>query len=86
MPNIRTRLEEDLYQIWIYCIVYSLPKGVLVYPKHISASDEIRTLRKANVKSIIKNIDLNKNTLQDFEQECTRFAKEIESVMNSSNI
>lgn len=78
--------EDDLYQIWIYCIVYSLPKGVLVYPKHVTISNEIRTLRNAKVNSIIRNIDLNKDSLQDFEQECTRFAQEIELVMSDSFI
>lgn len=75
-------VDGDLYQIWIYCIVYSLPKGVLVYPKHITLSDEIRTLRTAKIKSLIRNIDLNKRTLQDFEHECKRFAQEIELIIN----
>lgn len=75
-------LEDDLYQIWIYCVVYSLPKGILVYPKHITISDEMRTLRKVGVKSIIKNIDLNKGSLQEFEKECTGFAQEIELIIN----
>jgi 5-methylcytosine-specific restriction endonuclease McrBC regulatory subunit McrC len=75
-------LEDDLYQMWIYCIVYSLPKGILVYPKHATISDEIRTLRTARVKSIIRNIDLNKHNMQEFE-ECTRFSREIELVINN---
>lgn len=73
--------DEDLRQIWIYCIVLFIPAGILVYPKHATLLGEKRTLRGRNVHALLKAIDLSKSTLAEFKQECNRFASEVESII-----
>lgn len=73
--------DEDLRQIWIYCIVLSIPAGILVYPKHATLLGEKRTLRGRNVHALLKAIDLSKSTLAEFKEECNRFASEVELII-----
>ena len=45
--------------------------------------DEIRTLKQLRIEAIIKNIDLKKENVKDFEKECDRFADEIAILLTS---
>ncbi len=78
--------DDDLRQIWIYCIVLSVPAGILVYPKHAALLSEKRTLRGHNVHALLKAIDLSKPTLAEFKDECNRFANEVESIIQKELI
>jgi 5-methylcytosine-specific restriction enzyme subunit McrC len=78
--------DDDLNQIWIYCIAWSLRTGILIYPKHMVTVDETRTLKQLGTEAIIKNIDLKKDSLEDFEKECDRFAEEIAILLRSYEI
>jgi 5-methylcytosine-specific restriction endonuclease McrBC regulatory subunit McrC len=73
--------DEDLRQIWIYCIVLHTSAGILVYPKHATLLGEKRPLRRYNVHALLKAIDLSKPTLAEFKEECNRFAGEVELII-----
>jgi hypothetical protein len=75
--------NDDLNQIWIYCIVWSLTDGVLIYPKHMISQDETRTLKELGINIEIKNIDLRRPTLKEFERECNRFVDEVEMILQT---
>lgn len=73
--------DDDLNQMWIYCIALSLSVGILVYPKHAIFLGGKRTLIERNIDALIVAIDLKKSTYREFEEECSRFVAEIESIM-----
>jgi 5-methylcytosine-specific restriction enzyme subunit McrC len=78
--------DDDLNQMWIYCIALSLSVGILVYPKHAKLSSGKRTLLRTNIDALIVAIDLNKSKYQEFEEECNRFVTEIGRIIQGYNI
>lgn len=73
--------DEDLNQIWIYSLVHLLPVSILVYPMFGITQNETRTLVGQGVDALIRSIDLNNKSYEEFEQECDRFVNDIATII-----
>nr|WP_172602245.1 hypothetical protein [Candidatus Nitrosocosmicus franklandus] len=69
--------DDDLNQMWIYCISLNVSTGILVYPQYFEAPFS-RTLLSSRYKILLKNIDLTGNTFEEFKEKCKTFVDDVE--------
>jgi 5-methylcytosine-specific restriction endonuclease McrBC regulatory subunit McrC len=82
-------ITSDARQVWSYCLVpkQKLPFGILVYPKHqLVEKAKERYPMKHEVTIMLKALDLSRDTIIDFEKECSDFATEIVSLVENEVI
>jgi 5-methylcytosine-specific restriction endonuclease McrBC regulatory subunit McrC len=73
--------NNDINQMWIYCVALAVPIGMLVYPNYLSITEDIRTLKQTNNQIIIKSIDLNQNDYNLFIEKCNKFIFDILKIL-----
>jgi 5-methylcytosine-specific restriction enzyme subunit McrC len=69
--------NHDLYQMLAYCTATRVQRGLLIYPYHAAAvQDEIQI---RNTRTVVRQavIDLGKEGLDELDQECSRFVKNV---------
>jgi 5-methylcytosine-specific restriction endonuclease McrBC regulatory subunit McrC len=68
--------NHDVYQLLAYCTATNTPRGLLIYPLHLSHSRE--NLQIVNSKTTVRQItiDLGKE-LNEMVRSCESFADEV---------
>jgi len=65
--------NHDVYQMLAYCTATRVRRGLLIYPLHSAAVQDLVIIRNTDTLIRQATIDLGKGSINELEQECDNF-------------